>query len=85
MPPALYPQPHAEQGAVGTLVVGGAASTPAPTKNRGGRKKGQVDKKKRARRHCKTCKQTNCPGTNGRGCRNAGSTPPPRPARSVLL
>ena len=75
MPQAVHPQPHAEQGAVGTLVVGGAALTlpadHAENKPKPGRKKGQKDLTKRKARTCVLCRQPGCPKSNGKGeCNN---------------
>ena len=67
MPQPVHPLAHVPQAAVGTLMVGGAASTTATeTKRHMGRQKGAKDKKKRKTRTCHVCGETRCAGTNRR-------------------
>ena len=68
MPLPVHPVAHVPQQVVGTLMVGGVASTIATgTKHvKKGRKLGAKDLKPRAHRTCQVCKKTSCPGTNNR-------------------
>ena len=66
MPQPVHPLAHVPQAAVGTLMVGGVASTISADTGR--KKVGQrgKDLKKRATRTCKVCTKASCPGTNNR-------------------